>query len=274
MIAAAHALDLLTTPYVFNPDEARDMVRAGADIVVAHMGVTTGGAIGAKTGKSLDACAGEIDAIAAAARAVRSDIIVLCHGGPIAAPADAEYVLRRVDRCHGFYGASSMERLPAEAAITRQTADFKAITFGDVSGGDAKRDGHPRGNLVHPDDVRAFGSIGASSRSRRHLVAQRRDGVRHRVGVASDQEAQAGRRGRAHPDRGSGRHAARTQTHSRRNPGRLCRTEPAAFGSVIPADMVAWATKQPFQKSQLVEPILVTKQNAANPALWGNAANG
>ncbi len=157
MIAAAHALDLLTTPYVFNPDEARDMVRAGADIVVAHMGVTTGGAIGAKTGKSLDACAGEIDAIAAAARAVRSDIIVLCHGGPIAAPADAEYVLRRVDRCHGFYGASSMERLPAEAAITRQTADFKAITFGDVSGGDAKRDGHPHGNLVHPDDVRAFG---------------------------------------------------------------------------------------------------------------------
>ena len=129
MIAAAHALDLLTTPYVFNPDEARDMTRAGADIVVAHMGVTTGGAIGARSGKSLDTCIAEIDAIAAAARSVRPDIIVLCHGGPIANPADAEYVLRHADRCHGFYGASSMERLPAEQAITQQTAAFKALTF-------------------------------------------------------------------------------------------------------------------------------------------------
>ena len=129
MIAAAHALDLLTTPYVFNPDEARAMTAAGADIVVAHMGVTTGGAIGARSGKSLDRCIEEIDAIAAAARSVRSDIIVLCHGGPISSPADAQYVLSRADNCHGFYGASSMERLPAEAAITRQTADFKALTF-------------------------------------------------------------------------------------------------------------------------------------------------
>jgi predicted TIM-barrel enzyme len=131
MIAAAHALDLLTTPYVFNPDEARAMVGAGADIVVAHMGVTTGGAIGAKSGKSLDTCIEEIDSIAAAARAVRPDIIVLCHGGPIATPDDAQYILRRADGCHGFYGASSMERLPAEAAITKQTADFKALTFND-----------------------------------------------------------------------------------------------------------------------------------------------
>ncbi|MGI3777613.1 MAG: phosphoenolpyruvate hydrolase family protein [Janthinobacterium lividum] len=130
MIAAAHRLDLLTTPYVFNPDEARAMARAGADVVVAHMGVTTGGAVGARSGKSLDACIGEIDAIAAAARGVREDIIILCHGGPISAPADAEYVLRRADRCHGFYGASSLERLPAEVAITRQTQDFKAVTFG------------------------------------------------------------------------------------------------------------------------------------------------
>ena len=129
MIAAAHALDLLTTPYVFNPDEARAMTGAGADIVVAHMGVTTGGAIGAKSGKSLDRCIEEIDAIAAAARSIRRDIIVLCHGGPIATPDDAQYVLSRAECCHGFYGASSMERLPAEAAITRQTADFKALTF-------------------------------------------------------------------------------------------------------------------------------------------------
>ncbi|WP_419731229.1 phosphoenolpyruvate hydrolase family protein [Lichenicola sp.] len=129
MIAAAHAIDLLTTPYVFNADEARDMARAGADIVVAHMGVTTGGAIGARSGKSLDTCIGEIDAIAAAARSVRNDIIVLCHGGPISAPEDAQYILRRADRCHGFYGASSMERLPAETAIREQTAAFKALTF-------------------------------------------------------------------------------------------------------------------------------------------------
>ncbi|MGI4975513.1 MAG: phosphoenolpyruvate hydrolase family protein [Janthinobacterium lividum] len=130
MIAAAHRLDLLTTPYVFNPDEARAMARAGADVVVAHMGVTTGGAVGARSGKSLDACIGEIDAIAAAARGVREDVIILCHGGPISAPADAEYVLQRADRCHGFYGASSLERLPAEVAITQQTRDFKAVTFG------------------------------------------------------------------------------------------------------------------------------------------------
>ena len=131
MIAAAHRLDLLTTPYVFNPDEARAMTEAGADVVVAHMGVTTGGTIGARTGKSLDECIAAIDAIAAAARAVRDDVIVLCHGGPIATPADAGHVLRHADRCHGFYGASSMERLPTEIAIARQTADFKALDFGE-----------------------------------------------------------------------------------------------------------------------------------------------
>ena len=133
MIAMANRLDLLTTPYVFNPDEAREMTRAGADVVVAHMGVTTGGAVGARSGKSLDACIGEIDAIASAARAVREDVIILCHGGPISAPGDAQYVLRHADGCHGFYGASSMERLPAEAAITQQTRDFKAVTFGGTS---------------------------------------------------------------------------------------------------------------------------------------------
>jgi predicted TIM-barrel enzyme len=127
MIAAARALDLLTTPYVFNPDEARAMTRAGADVVVAHMGVTTGGAIGATSSKTLEACVGEIDAITAAAQAERPDVILLCHGGPIAEPADADYVLKHARACHGFYGASSMERLPVERALIEQTRAFKAI---------------------------------------------------------------------------------------------------------------------------------------------------
>ncbi|MDX3928562.1 MAG: phosphoenolpyruvate hydrolase family protein [Shinella sp.] len=132
MIATAHRLDLLTTPYVFNPQEAVEMTAAGADIVVAHMGVTTGGSIGATSAKSLDACVEEIGAIAAAARSVRKDVIVLCHGGPISMPQDAEYVLARCPGCHGFYGASSMERLPAEAAIREQTESFKRLTIGTV----------------------------------------------------------------------------------------------------------------------------------------------
>ena len=129
MIAQAHAIDLLTTPYVFNPDEARAMTRAGADIIVAHMGVTTGGAIGATSAKSLDSCVAEIDAMADAAMSVRKDVLVLCHGGPIAMPEDASYVLKRAKNCHGFYGASSMERLPVETALKAQTERFKAISF-------------------------------------------------------------------------------------------------------------------------------------------------
>lgn len=130
MIAEAHRQDLLTTPYVFNPDEATAMARAGADIIVAHMGVTTGGAIGARAAKSLDQCCLEIEAIARAAQAVRPDILLLCHGGPIAMPEDARYVLERVPTCHGFYGASSMERLPVEQAIKTQVEDFKALKTG------------------------------------------------------------------------------------------------------------------------------------------------
>lgn len=130
MITEAHRQDLLTTPYVFNPDEARAMAAAGADIVVAHMGVTTGGAIGAKAAKSLDTCCAEITAIADAARAVKPDVIVLCHGGPIAMPDDARYVLDRVPACHGFYGASSMERLPVEFAIKAQVESFKGLRTG------------------------------------------------------------------------------------------------------------------------------------------------
>ncbi len=129
MIAEAHALDLLTTPYVFNPDEATAMTKAGADVIVAHMGVTVGGAIGATSAKTLEQCVGEIDAIAEAATRVRSNVIVLCHGGPIALPEDAKFILKNCGRCHGFYGASSMERLPVEEALTEQVRSFKTITF-------------------------------------------------------------------------------------------------------------------------------------------------
>jgi predicted TIM-barrel enzyme len=129
MIAAAHELDLLTTPYVFSADDAAAMTEAGADIVVCHMGLTTGGSIGAETAKTLDDCVALIDEWAAVAREVRPDVIVLCHGGPIAEPADAEYVLRRAKGIHGFYGASSMERLPVEQALKAQTEAFKSVTF-------------------------------------------------------------------------------------------------------------------------------------------------
>ncbi len=129
MIRLAHEKNLLTTPYVFDSSQAVTMAKAGADILVAHMGLTTGGTIGAETALALETCAGRIDAIAEAALDVRSDIIVLCHGGPIAEPADAALVLNKTRHCHGFYGASSMERLPTEKAITKQIQDFKRISF-------------------------------------------------------------------------------------------------------------------------------------------------
>lgn len=129
MIAEANRQDLLTTPYVFNPDESQAMAKAGADIIVAHMGVTTGGSIGATSSKTFDQCVADIDAIANAARAVRKDIIILCHGGPISMPEDARHILANARGVHGFYGASSMERLPAEIAIREQTATFKSLKF-------------------------------------------------------------------------------------------------------------------------------------------------
>ena len=129
MIRLAHHMDLLTTPYVFDRQQAEAMARAGADIIVAHMGLTTGGTIGAETTLTLDACVQRIDAIAQAALDVRGDIIVLCHGGPIAEPSDAAWVLGKARHCHGFYGASSMERLPTEKGITRQVQEFKRISF-------------------------------------------------------------------------------------------------------------------------------------------------
>lgn len=130
MIRQAGQLDLLTTPYVFSEGEAEAMAKAGADIIVCHMGLTTGGSIGAETALTLADCVPRINAWAAAARAVRKDVIVLCHGGPISMPEDATYILKHCPGCHGFYGASSMERLPTEIALTEQTRTFKKIKRG------------------------------------------------------------------------------------------------------------------------------------------------
>jgi predicted TIM-barrel enzyme len=129
MIAMAHSFDLLTTPYVFSAEDAKAMTKAGADVIVCHLGLTTKGSIGAKTAKSMDECVTLIDEWADAARSVRNDVIVLCHGGPIAMPEDADYALKKCKDIHGFYGASSMERLPAEVAIKEQAEAFKKLTF-------------------------------------------------------------------------------------------------------------------------------------------------
>ena len=128
LIRAAAARGLLTTPYVFSEADAQDMARAGADIIVCHMGLTSGGRIGAETGLALADCVPLVNGWTEAAMKVRSDIIVLCHGGPIALPDDAQYILANCPQCHGFYGASSMERLPTEVALTEQTRRFKAIS--------------------------------------------------------------------------------------------------------------------------------------------------
>ncbi|WP_448206778.1 phosphoenolpyruvate hydrolase family protein [Azospirillum sp. sgz302134] len=127
MIRAAHELDLLTTPYVFSEGEAEAMAEAGADVIVCHMGLTTGGSIGAETAKTLEQCAADINGWIAAAKRVRGDVIALCHGGPISMPDDAAFILDRCPECDGFYGASSMERLPVESALTEQTRAFTTI---------------------------------------------------------------------------------------------------------------------------------------------------
>lgn len=127
MIRMAHELDLLTTPYVFDTEDAKKMTDAGADILVAHMGLTTAGSIGAHTAKTLQQCVPLIDAIVRTAKGIRKDIIVLCHGGPIAEPPDAKFILGNCKEVDGFYGASSMERLPTERAIKEQTKAFTSI---------------------------------------------------------------------------------------------------------------------------------------------------
>lgn len=129
MIGIAHDLDLLTTPYVFDPGDAIAMAKAGADVLVAHMGLTTKGTIGAKTAKTLDECVVEIQAIRNAAKTVREDIIVICHGGPVSEPSDVDYVLERTQGVVGFFGASSVERLPTEKAITDQVQSFKRVSL-------------------------------------------------------------------------------------------------------------------------------------------------
>ena len=129
MIRMAHELDLLTSPYVFDEDQAKNMARAGADILVPHMGLTTSGTIGAKTALTLEEAAVKVQQLADAARSVNPDILCLCHGGPIANPADAQYILDHTDGIVGFYGASSIERFPTEVGIRAQTEEFKAVTF-------------------------------------------------------------------------------------------------------------------------------------------------
>ena len=128
MIRKAHELDMLTCPYVFDPEQAKAMAEAGADILVAHMGLTTKGTIGAKTALTLDDCVDKIKAIIAAGRSVRPDIMVICHGGPIAEPDDAAYIIHKIPEIGGFFGASSIERFAAERGIKAQAAAFKAIT--------------------------------------------------------------------------------------------------------------------------------------------------
>lgn len=128
LIRRARELDFLTTPYVFSKDETVAMTKAGADIIVCHMGLTTGGSIGAETALTLADCVNRINEWSETALSIRKDVMVICHGGPISMPEDANYILKHCPNCHGFYGASSMERLPTEIALTEQTRKFKAIT--------------------------------------------------------------------------------------------------------------------------------------------------
>jgi predicted TIM-barrel enzyme len=134
MIAKAHARDMLTTPYVFNEGEAEAMAKAGADIIVCHLGLTTGGAIGAGTALALEACPALVDAWGEAALKVNPNVLVLVHGGPVAEPEDAAYIMANTKLCHGFYGASSMERLPTERALTAQTRAFMALRTARATG--------------------------------------------------------------------------------------------------------------------------------------------
>ena len=133
MIALARAKDMLTTPYVFSVEDAQAMAMAGADVIVCHLGLTAGGTIGAHTGRKLEECPKLVDEWASAALDVNPEAIILVHGGPVAEPQDAEFILRSTKRCHGFYGASSMERLPTERAMTDQTKRFKAVAFEKAS---------------------------------------------------------------------------------------------------------------------------------------------
>jgi predicted TIM-barrel enzyme len=146
-VATAHQMDLLTSPYVFNPDEARRMTQAGADLIVAHMGLTSSGAIGARTTKSLADCVREVQAIIDTCKSLRADVLVLCHGGPIATPREAQVMLESCTGLDGFYGASSMERLPTETAITEEVRKFSTLK-------------------LRPERLRAAGKSGAFAQTR------------------------------------------------------------------------------------------------------------
>lgn len=141
MIALANAKGLLTTPYVFCEDDARAMAKAGADIIVCHLGLTTGGSIGAGTALKLKDCPALVESWAKAALAVKKDAIILVHGGPVAEPDDADFIMKNTTHCHGFYGASSMERLPVEVAIRDQTRAFKQIGRSAATGKPARKAG-------------------------------------------------------------------------------------------------------------------------------------
>ncbi len=127
VVKMAHDKDMFTTPYVFSAEDAKKMAKAGADIIVCHIGLTTGGNIGAETGVTLEQVPALVDEWSAAALAINPNAIILVHGGPVAMPEDADFVLKNTNTCHGFYGASSMERLPTEIALTEQTRKFKQI---------------------------------------------------------------------------------------------------------------------------------------------------
>ena len=135
-IAAAHDMDLLTSPYVFNLDEAKQMTKAGADLIVAHMGLTASGTIGARTTKSLEICVSEVQSIVDVCKSIRREVLVLCHGGPIATPSEAQHLLNACHGLDGFYGASSMERLPTECAITGEIQKFAALNLRDKREGE------------------------------------------------------------------------------------------------------------------------------------------
>ncbi len=182
LVRAARQQDLLTTPYVFEPAQAAAMAEAGADILVPHMGLTTGGDIGASTALKLEDCPALIDAMAEAARAVRPDILVLCHGGPIATPDDATWILQHTRHCHGFYGASSMERLPTEQALTATTRAFKSITV--LNPREAR---HAQGLCQHRPQRARQGSLGADPRLQRAC----RPGIR----ASTDSEIEDGKAG-------------------------------------------------------------------------------
>jgi predicted TIM-barrel enzyme len=153
-VAAAREMDLLTSPYVFNVEEAKNMTRAGADLIVAHMGLTSSGTIGARTTKTLERCVKDVQLIIDTCKSIRPDVMVLCHGGPIASPKDAQYLFNKCTALDGFYGASSMERLPTERAITGEIRKFAGLKLR----GSETRNHSKTGNSSHGHQTKSLTS--------------------------------------------------------------------------------------------------------------------